>query len=82
MSPLEQAQDWWLQVVRRGGFEHFQDLVSGIESDQQISIEVKAETFDGKPVPDSIGMVLLMRAALVALAFSVTVDEQCQDSSS
>jgi hypothetical protein len=78
----ELSQEWWEQFLRLElGADWFRQALSQMESAEQVVLELRAETFrEGKPIPEPIALMLVMRAAIETLALSVALERKtkCQ----
>ena len=74
-SANEFAREAWERFLKRGGVELFKGMLTDAQKNEEIHIDVKMQTCSGKPLPEQVALMVLMRAAIMTIAIGEAIDE-------
>ena len=64
----------WQEFLQGGGPVLFQQMLREVQSAEQLSIELKVESFQGKEIPEEAGRMILMHAAIKTLVLTAAFE--------
>ena len=73
-AATDMSRDWWQQFLKGNGLSFFQQILVETEAGEQIDIDITLRTWDHEPIPEAVGLMVVMHAAIKALALSTLAD--------